>query len=44
MQVCFYDDCKETRAMFPGLLLSIDTFDAMLGRVQARPFNRGPEL
>jgi len=30
--------------MSPGLLLSIDSVDAMLGRVQARPFNRGPEL
>ncbi len=27
--------------MFPGLLLSIESLDAMLGRVQARPFNRG---
>jgi hypothetical protein len=41
VRVSFYDDCKETRAMFPGLLLSIDSVDAMLGRVQARPFNRG---
>jgi hypothetical protein len=30
--------------MFPGLLLSIESFDAMLGRVQARPFNRGPNF
>ena len=42
VRVSFYDDCKETRAMFPGLLVSIDSVDAMLGRVQARPFNRGP--
>ena len=44
VRVCFYDDCKETRAMFPGLLFSIESFDAMLGRVQARPFNRGPNF
>jgi hypothetical protein len=30
--------------MFPGLLFSIESFDAMLGRVQARPFNRGPNF
>jgi hypothetical protein len=30
--------------MFPGLLLLIESFDAMLGRVQARPFNRGPNF
>ena len=44
VRVSFYDDCKETRAMFPGLLFSIESFDAMLGRVQARTFNRGPNF
>ena len=33
------DDCKETRRCLPGLLCSIDLFDAMLGRV--RTFPRG---
>jgi hypothetical protein len=27
---------KDARAIFPGLLLSIESFDAMLGRVQTR--------
>jgi hypothetical protein len=44
VRACFYDNCKETRAMFPGLLFSIESIDAMLGRVQARPFNRGPNF
>lgn len=34
VRVNFNYDCKETRARFPGLLLSIESFDAMLGRVQ----------
>jgi hypothetical protein len=34
VRVKFYDDCKDTRARFPGLLLSNESFDAMLGRVQ----------
>ncbi len=36
VRVSFYYDCKETRAMFPGLLISIESFDTMLGRVLAR--------
>jgi len=36
VRVSFYDDCKETRALFPGLLISIESFDTMLGRVLAR--------
>ena len=40
-RVSFYDDCKETRAMFPRLVNLLNLFDAMLGRVLARP-NRGP--
>jgi len=44
MRGSFYDDCKDTRAMFPGLILSIESFDAMLGRVLARTPNRGPNF
>jgi len=37
MRVSFYDDCKETRTMFPKFVIfSIESFDAMLGRVQVR--------
>jgi len=38
----FYDDCKEPARCFPGLLVSIEYIDAMLGRVLARTPNRGP--
>jgi hypothetical protein len=35
VRVNFNDDCKDTRAQYlPGLLLSIESFDAMLGLVQ----------
>lgn len=30
--------------MFPGLLFSIESFDAMLGRVQARPLTEAPNF
>ena len=36
VRVDFDDNCKDTRARFSGLLLSNESFDAMIGRVQTR--------
>jgi len=45
LRVSFYDDCKETRAMFSqGLLLSIESFDDAKGELPARTSNRGPNF
>jgi len=36
----FNDDCKDTRARLPGMLLSIESFDAMPGEyrhIEPRP-------
>jgi hypothetical protein len=43
VRVNFYDDCKDTRARFPGLLLSNESFDANLGR-STDTLNRGSKL